>query len=287
VPAKRRPSVPTPVEASFMATSGPTSPPPTSCRPLSRKPGGGRPSATPTLTRSLCGWARPMRPRCCGSRRRRSISRRRSTRGCWSRTCAGRRWLVNSNPSSRCSKVSTACPSTLSSSTSTTPIGRTRMVLGDSLAVLASLAGREQLRGKVQMVYLGRGIRLLADVDTIQPDPWAPPEIPCHCRAIKAGKWRLVRDSGGQPRPTGTCPFSRKRRSASCRAPFPKLRTRVRFSSPALPEVAGQRPMSPSSGGRKYRSSGICPASAAVDTARRAASRPAAMARPASSLAWR
>ena len=40
------------------------------------------------------------------------------------------------------------------SSTSTTPTGRNRMILGDSLQVMASLAEREGLRGKVQCIYI-------------------------------------------------------------------------------------------------------------------------------------
>ena len=57
--------------------------------------------------------------------------------------------------SSTSSPTSTASPRawTRPSSTSTTRTGRNRMILGDSLQVMASLAEREGLRGKVQCIY--------------------------------------------------------------------------------------------------------------------------------------
>ena len=55
-----------------------------------------------------------------------------------------------------CSPTSMACRPRMPgpSSTSTTPTGRIGMILGDSLQVMASLAEREGLRGKVQCIYI-------------------------------------------------------------------------------------------------------------------------------------
>ena len=77
--------------------------------------------------------------------RRRTEDRRRDRKG-----------RPHRDPAPTSSPTSTACRTTVRkpSSTSTTPTWSNRMILGDSLQVMASLAEREGLRGKVQCIYL-------------------------------------------------------------------------------------------------------------------------------------
>ena len=86
---------------------------------------------------------------------RRSTSRRRSTRGSWSRTCAEPRPGPRTSPSCTLFETFDGLDELdLVEFYQHQANWSNRMILGDSLQVMASLAEREALRGKVQMIYI-------------------------------------------------------------------------------------------------------------------------------------
>ena len=117
-------------------------------------------AATVTSTRNWSGAARMNRTgRTWWSMHRRSISRRKSTPRCSSMTCCDRPRMPRLKSrlhSSISSPISTACQAESAKTEFYQHDANwsNRMILGDSLQVMASLAEREGLRGKVQCIYI-------------------------------------------------------------------------------------------------------------------------------------
>ena len=138
---------------------------PPSTSPSSRHGGPGAAAsratrATPTSIRSSSGAARTSRTGATSSsRRRRSTSRRRCTRRCSSTTCSGSRRSAQAR--SQAAQIDLFADfNGVAEGADKTDFYQhdqnwsNRMILGDSLQVMASLAEREGLRGKVQCIYI-------------------------------------------------------------------------------------------------------------------------------------